>query len=168
MGFSTPSSINHHSSDSLSAALDTVSSMTPGIPSSLEPTKGLYFRDDESSTTMLCDEIGGYYGSQQQKENNKNFETVNGSLSDGGGNGASNTVTASTSVVAAPTTTTVPRSQACFCCNEAINDKWLIFVNNTHWHLRCLKCSSCSQTLNDLPTCFWRENRIFCKNCYQT
>uniref|UniRef100_A0AC34R1L6 LIM/homeobox protein Awh n=1 Tax=Panagrolaimus sp. JU765 TaxID=591449 RepID=A0AC34R1L6_9BILA len=56
----------------------------------------------------------------------------------------------------------------CFGCHEPISDKWLLAVNNTHWHTGCLQCSGCSAALGEAPTCFWREGRVYCRNCYQT
>ncbi|KAE9553281.1 hypothetical protein FO519_003494 [Halicephalobus sp. NKZ332] len=65
-------------------------------------------------------------------------------------------------------TSEIPGFQSCFGCRESIVDKWLLVVNSTNWHSGCLRCSSCSNLLNEAPTCFWRENKVYCRNCYQT
>uniref|UniRef100_A0AC35G7B4 LIM/homeobox protein Awh n=1 Tax=Panagrolaimus sp. PS1159 TaxID=55785 RepID=A0AC35G7B4_9BILA len=141
--------------------------MTPGI-NAIETAKPFYIKDEEN--TILCDEIGTFYCSQKENKCN-NFDGIETSCdtsSNGGGGGGRASTSASLTAATSTNNTIASINHACFNCNETINDKWLIFVNNTHWHVNCLKCSSCSHQLNDLPTCFWRENRIFCKSCYQT
>lgn len=57
--------------------------------------------------------------------------------------------------------------QQCFGCHDNILDKWLFVINNTHWHSYCLRCSSCNVNMNDNNTCFWRDNHLYCRHCYQ-
>ena len=174
MGFSTTLANQHRAE--ISAAtnnLDVNSIMPPGISSLLDatPSKPLYSLIKQEEDTILCDdEMGTFYCSQKENNNIKTcLEEVVAASTCGGGNSLASTSTSTTtSVSVSDGGGVVPLMHACFCCSETINDKWLIFVNNTHWHVNCLKCSSCTQVLNDLPTCFWRENRIFCKGCYQT
>uniref|UniRef100_A0A914BZJ5 LIM/homeobox protein Awh n=1 Tax=Acrobeloides nanus TaxID=290746 RepID=A0A914BZJ5_9BILA len=54
----------------------------------------------------------------------------------------------------------------CFGCREPIHDRIMLSVNNHFWHSECLCCSVCSTHLEALPTCYWRENSVYCKGCY--
>ncbi|XP_034058624.1 LIM homeobox transcription factor 1-beta-like [Gymnodraco acuticeps] len=60
----------------------------------------------------------------------------------------------------------LPRQQAvCEGCSRIISDRFLMRVNDTSWHERCLQCAACQQPLTN--TCYSRDTRLYCRADYQ-
>uniref|UniRef100_A0A5S6R3P8 LIM zinc-binding domain-containing protein n=1 Tax=Trichuris muris TaxID=70415 RepID=A0A5S6R3P8_TRIMR len=55
----------------------------------------------------------------------------------------------------------------CVGCGDLIFDRYLLQVNQETWHAQCLRCSVCSLSLDQLPSCYFKEEKVFCKMCYQ-
>ncbi|KFD61756.1 hypothetical protein M514_26052 [Trichuris suis] len=56
----------------------------------------------------------------------------------------------------------------CVGCGDLIFDRFLLQVNQETWHAHCLRCSVCSLSLDQLPSCYFKEEKVFCKMCYQS
>ncbi|XP_073244024.1 LIM/homeobox protein Lhx4-like [Porites lutea] len=54
---------------------------------------------------------------------------------------------------------TVPK---CGGCNEEIRDKYLLQALDKLWHVYCLRCSDCRETLSDDGKCYVRDGNILC------
>ncbi|XP_018902193.1 LIM/homeobox protein Awh isoform X2 [Bemisia tabaci] len=54
----------------------------------------------------------------------------------------------------------------CVACGQAITDKYLLQVNDRSWHAQCLRCSICQIVLDRQPSCFIRDDSIYCKQDY--
>ena len=50
----------------------------------------------------------------------------------------------------------------CGGCNEDIRDKYLLQALDKLWHVYCLRCCDCRETLDE-GKCFFREGNILCK-----
>ncbi|XP_065201366.1 LIM/homeobox protein Lhx1 isoform X1 [Planococcus citri] len=50
----------------------------------------------------------------------------------------------------------------CAGCEKPILDKFLLHVLERSWHVNCVRCFDCTQTLND--KCFSREGKLFCRD----
>ncbi|KAL9989257.1 hypothetical protein ACROYT_G003789 [Oculina patagonica] len=50
----------------------------------------------------------------------------------------------------------------CGGCNEDIRDKYLLQALDKLWHVYCLRCSDCRETLDE-GKCFFRDGNILCK-----
>ncbi|VDN51651.1 unnamed protein product [Dracunculus medinensis] len=57
-------------------------------------------------------------------------------------------------------------AEICSSCAEYIVDRNLLTVNSQYWHVECLRCSQCSIRLDQYPSCFFKDNVIYCKQCY--
>uniref|UniRef100_F1L3C2 LIM/homeobox protein Awh n=1 Tax=Ascaris suum TaxID=6253 RepID=F1L3C2_ASCSU len=57
-------------------------------------------------------------------------------------------------------------AEVCSSCTEYILDRILLNVNSRFWHTECLRCSQCSVHLDQYPSCFIKEDIIYCKPCY--
>ncbi|KRX28114.1 TBC1 domain family member 13 [Trichinella nelsoni] len=57
--------------------------------------------------------------------------------------------------------------EICSGCGNLIYDRYLLQVNQQLWHVNCLRCSSCTALLDKLPSCYLKEDKVFCKMCYQ-
>ncbi|KRY82745.1 TBC1 domain family member 13 [Trichinella pseudospiralis] len=57
--------------------------------------------------------------------------------------------------------------EICSGCGNIIYDRYLLQVNQQLWHVNCLRCSSCAALLDKLPSCYLKEDKVFCKMCYQ-
>ncbi|KAA0708495.1 LIM homeobox transcription factor 1-alpha LIM/homeobox protein 1.1 [Triplophysa tibetana] len=57
------------------------------------------------------------------------------------------------------------RTSVCEGCNELIQDRYMLRVQDGLWHERCLHCASCSEPLKN--TCFLRNKTLYCKQDYQ-
>ncbi|KAK5878477.1 hypothetical protein CesoFtcFv8_023877 [Champsocephalus esox] len=58
-----------------------------------------------------------------------------------------------------------PQQAVCEGCSRIISDRFLMRVNDTSWHERCLQCSACQQPLTN--TCYSRDTRLYCRADYQ-
>nr|XP_055042025.1 LIM homeobox transcription factor 1-alpha [Misgurnus anguillicaudatus]XP_055042026.1 LIM homeobox transcription factor 1-alpha [Misgurnus anguillicaudatus] len=56
-------------------------------------------------------------------------------------------------------------SVVCKGCNELIQDRYMLRVQDGLWHERCLYCASCREPLTN--TCFVRNKSLYCKRDYQ-
>ncbi|XP_066512554.1 LIM/homeobox protein Lhx6-like [Hoplias malabaricus] len=59
-------------------------------------------------------------------------------------------------------------SQTCARCTQEIHDRYLLKVNDLHWHLKCLECSVCRTSLHQHSSCYIRNQEIFCKLDYNS
>lgn len=50
----------------------------------------------------------------------------------------------------------------CGGCNEDIRDKYLLQALDKLWHVYCLRCCDCRETLDE-GKCFFRDGNILCK-----
>ncbi|XP_040915074.1 LIM homeobox transcription factor 1-beta-like isoform X2 [Toxotes jaculatrix] len=57
------------------------------------------------------------------------------------------------------------RQAVCEGCARIISDRFLMRVNDTSWHERCLQCAACQQPLT--ATCYFRDTKLYCKSDYQ-
>ncbi|XP_046386556.1 LIM/homeobox protein Awh isoform X1 [Ischnura elegans] len=57
-------------------------------------------------------------------------------------------------------------SACCSACKEAITDKYLLQVSGRAWHASCLRCCVCRLALDRQPSCFIREDSVYCKLDY--
>ncbi|XP_071445451.1 LIM/homeobox protein Awh [Hetaerina americana] len=57
-------------------------------------------------------------------------------------------------------------SASCSACKEAITDKYLLQVSGRAWHAACLRCCVCRLALDRQPSCFIREDSVYCKVDY--
>ncbi|XP_039286594.1 LIM/homeobox protein Awh isoform X2 [Nilaparvata lugens] len=54
----------------------------------------------------------------------------------------------------------------CAACGEAIVDKYLLQVSGRTWHAACLRCCVCQLALDRQPSCFIRDDAVYCKADY--
>ncbi|XP_062316640.1 insulin gene enhancer protein isl-2a isoform X2 [Osmerus eperlanus] len=55
----------------------------------------------------------------------------------------------------------------CVGCGGQIHDQYILRVSpDLEWHAACLKCSECSQYLDETCTCFVRDGKTYCKRDY--
>ena len=54
----------------------------------------------------------------------------------------------------------------CAACSEPITDKYLLQVNGRSWHSHCLRCCVCQLALDRQPSCFIKDDSIYCKTDY--
>ncbi|KDR19538.1 LIM/homeobox protein Awh isoform X4 [Zootermopsis nevadensis] len=54
----------------------------------------------------------------------------------------------------------------CAACSEPITDKYLLQVNGRSWHSHCLRCCVCQLALDRDPSCFIKDDSIYCKTDY--
>uniref|UniRef100_A0A8C9G619 LIM zinc-binding domain-containing protein n=1 Tax=Pavo cristatus TaxID=9049 RepID=A0A8C9G619_PAVCR len=57
-----------------------------------------------------------------------------------------------------------PRS-VCEGCQRVIADRFLLRLNDSLWHERCVQCASCKEPLH--TTCFYRDKKLYCKLDYE-
>ena len=55
---------------------------------------------------------------------------------------------------------------ACAGCGSVINDRHFLVVSDKQWHIDCLRCASCQQTLECDFSCFTRDGEMYCKEDY--
>ncbi|GLH11826.1 LIM/homeobox protein Awh [Gryllus bimaculatus] len=56
--------------------------------------------------------------------------------------------------------------RACAACGEPITDKYLLQVSGRAWHATCLRCCVCQLALDRQPSCFMRDDSVYCKADY--
>ncbi|XP_023220737.1 LIM/homeobox protein Awh-like [Centruroides sculpturatus] len=56
--------------------------------------------------------------------------------------------------------------ELCYSCNQLITDRFLLRVNGQSWHAHCLRCSVCQVALDRQPSCFVREDHLYCRTDY--
>ncbi|KAK0403747.1 hypothetical protein QR680_017103 [Steinernema hermaphroditum] len=54
----------------------------------------------------------------------------------------------------------------CAACGSAISERTILSANQQFFHADCLRCNSCGLQLDQFPSCYVKENNIFCKGCY--
>lgn len=54
----------------------------------------------------------------------------------------------------------------CVACSEPITDKYLLQVSDQTWHVKCLRCCICQLVLEKQPSCFIKDDSIYCKQDY--
>ncbi|KAG8301946.1 LIM/homeobox protein Lhx8 [Homalodisca vitripennis] len=54
----------------------------------------------------------------------------------------------------------------CAACSEPITDKYLLQVSGRSWHAHCLRCCVCQLALDRQPSCFIKDDSIYCKADY--
>ncbi|XP_002124033.2 LIM/homeobox protein Lhx9 [Ciona intestinalis] len=57
--------------------------------------------------------------------------------------------------------------QKCAGCHQVILDRSYLFVEDSYWHMGCLKCCACAQPLDNSRTCFVKDTRVYCRNDYK-
>ncbi|XP_066481640.1 LIM homeobox transcription factor 1-alpha [Tiliqua scincoides] len=57
-----------------------------------------------------------------------------------------------------------PRS-TCEGCRGVIAERFLLRLNDSLWHERCVRCASCQEPLES--TCFYREKKLYCRLHYE-
>jgi len=61
------------------------------------------------------------------------------------------------------------RRQTSICaeCRDEILDQYILRVSpDLEWHVGCLRCTHCQQTLDETCTCFVRDEQPYCKRDY--
>ncbi|XP_062544048.1 LIM/homeobox protein Awh-like isoform X1 [Armigeres subalbatus] len=56
--------------------------------------------------------------------------------------------------------------RSCTACGEPISDKYLLDVGGCSWHSACLRCCICHTPLDHQPSCFLKDQQIYCKSDY--
>ncbi|XP_062307995.1 LIM/homeobox protein Lhx6 isoform X2 [Osmerus eperlanus] len=54
----------------------------------------------------------------------------------------------------------------CASCGTEIQDRYLLKVNNQNWHVGCLECSVCRESLRQHNSCYIKNKEIYCKLDY--
>ncbi|XP_049805321.1 LIM/homeobox protein Awh [Schistocerca nitens] len=54
----------------------------------------------------------------------------------------------------------------CAACQEPITDKYLLQVSGRTWHAHCLRCCVCQLALDRQPSCFIKDDSVYCKADY--
>ncbi|KAI5734750.1 hypothetical protein M8J77_010117 [Diaphorina citri] len=54
----------------------------------------------------------------------------------------------------------------CVACGESITDKYLLQVSDKSWHAQCLRCCICQLVLDRHPSCFIKDEAVYCKQDY--
>ncbi|XP_069674430.1 LIM/homeobox protein Awh isoform X2 [Periplaneta americana] len=54
----------------------------------------------------------------------------------------------------------------CAACSEPITDKYLLQVSGRSWHAHCLRCCVCQLALDRQPSCFIKDDSVYCKSDY--
>ncbi|CAF0790184.1 unnamed protein product [Didymodactylos carnosus] len=54
----------------------------------------------------------------------------------------------------------------CYGCNYKIEERYYLMAIDKIWHLSCLRCFDCNQSLEKEVTCFSRDKQIYCKDDY--
>uniref|UniRef100_T1IJP6 Arrowhead n=1 Tax=Strigamia maritima TaxID=126957 RepID=T1IJP6_STRMM len=57
-------------------------------------------------------------------------------------------------------------TELCSACGNLITDRYLLKVSGRSWHARCLRCTVCQSALDRQPSCFIKEDNIYCKTDY--
>lgn len=57
----------------------------------------------------------------------------------------------------------VPECSGCQC---QIQDRYYLLVMDRVWHLGCLRCYDCKQSLDTQQSCFSKDGLIYCKDDY--
>uniref|UniRef100_A0A8C4QJQ3 LIM homeobox transcription factor 1-alpha n=2 Tax=Eptatretus burgeri TaxID=7764 RepID=A0A8C4QJQ3_EPTBU len=55
--------------------------------------------------------------------------------------------------------------ETCAGCTRPIGEKFLLRVNGSSWHERCVRCTACREPLS--RSCFARERRLYCRRDYE-
>nr|XP_061811467.1 LIM/homeobox protein Lhx6-like [Nerophis lumbriciformis] len=58
------------------------------------------------------------------------------------------------------------RWRLCASCGADIHDRYLLEVNEHHWHLGCLECSVCRTSLRQQSSCYVKNKQVYCKSDY--
>ncbi|XP_052130753.1 LIM/homeobox protein Awh isoform X2 [Frankliniella occidentalis] len=56
--------------------------------------------------------------------------------------------------------------RVCAECVQRITDQWVLQVSERWWHVRCLRCSVCRVALDQDPSCFMRDDQLYCRADY--
>ncbi|CAD5228984.1 unnamed protein product [Bursaphelenchus okinawaensis] len=54
----------------------------------------------------------------------------------------------------------------CSCCSNSIYDKTFLLIGGECYHEDCAKCTACQEQLSNQPTCFYKDNNLWCKRDY--
>lgn len=54
----------------------------------------------------------------------------------------------------------------CAGCSGILKEKFIYSMNNQFWHSQCLRCETCSIILEQNPSCYMKDKKIYCKKCY--
>ncbi|KAJ6653857.1 hypothetical protein lerEdw1_008605 [Lerista edwardsae] len=57
-----------------------------------------------------------------------------------------------------------PRS-TCEGCRGVIAERFLLRLNDSLWHERCVRCAACQEPLES--TCFYRDKKLYCRLDYE-
>ncbi|CAI6345952.1 unnamed protein product [Macrosiphum euphorbiae] len=57
-------------------------------------------------------------------------------------------------------------SLQCRGCSDPITDRFLLKVSDKIWHVSCLRCCVCNLVLEDEPSCFIKDDSIYCRQDY--
>ncbi|KAF8785746.1 LIM/homeobox protein Awh like protein [Argiope bruennichi] len=56
--------------------------------------------------------------------------------------------------------------EICYACGQLIRDRYLLHVNGRSWHACCLRCSVCQAALDKQPSCFIKDDNVYCRTDY--
>ncbi|KFM56752.1 LIM/homeobox protein Awh, partial [Stegodyphus mimosarum] len=56
--------------------------------------------------------------------------------------------------------------EMCYACGQRIADRYLLHVNGRSWHSHCLRCSVCQAALDRQPSCFIKDDNVYCRTDY--
>lgn len=56
--------------------------------------------------------------------------------------------------------------EMCYACGQLISDRYLLHVNGRSWHPHCLRCSICQAALDRQPSCFIKDDHVYCRTDY--
>ncbi len=66
-------------------------------------------------------------------------------------------------ITSGPTSPPIPECSGCMCL---IQDRYYLLVMERAWHLNCLCCFDCKQSLDSQQSCFAKDGIIYCKDDY--
>ncbi|KAJ4449814.1 hypothetical protein ANN_01220 [Periplaneta americana] len=75
-------------------------------------------------------------------------------------------LTSGTNNVTHKTTNNGTEHRLCAACSEPITDKYLLQVSGRSWHAHCLRCCVCQLALDRQPSCFIKDDSVYCKSDY--
>ncbi|XP_071485491.1 LIM/homeobox protein Awh-like [Diadema antillarum] len=66
-----------------------------------------------------------------------------------------------------PASKTENEGESCAGCEKPIVDKYLLRIGRgLSWHVTCLRCLECEESLSSHQSCYFKDQHVFCRRCY--